>query len=198
MTYRFLPLLLGIAGCTEAGNFLPKVSFDRLEVREIDWTDIQTDFVFRVNNPNPVRVGVAAFDELTGTIDALIDFDGNPVHYVPRLRIRTLAGESIQGVTISDENLGDWILELLHAVSGMGGRGAVTLQAFLTPEGPVFSEINPRFGGGFPLAQEAGGRYPEWILQLLEGKAIPAKIGEYERGLHMTRYFSEEFTRRSS
>ena len=132
------------------------------------------------------------------TIDALIDFDGNPVHYVPRLRLRTLAGESIQGITISDEDLGDWILELLHAVARMGGRGAVTLQAFLTPEGPVFSEINPRFGGGFPLAQEAGGRYPEWILRLLEGKAIPAKIGEYEKGLRMTRYFSEEFTRHSS
>ena len=132
------------------------------------------------------------------TIDALIDLDGNPVHYVPRLRIRTLAGESIQGITIKDKDLGDWILELLHAVARMGGRGAMTLQAFLSPEGPVFSEINPRFGGGFPLAQEAGGHYPEWILQLLEGKSIPARIGEYEEGISMTRYFSEEFTRQPS
>ena len=60
MTCRFLPLLIAIGGCTEASDFLPKVSFDRLEVREIDWTDIQTDFVFRVDNPNPVRVGVAS------------------------------------------------------------------------------------------------------------------------------------------
>ncbi len=132
------------------------------------------------------------------TIDALIDFNGNPVHYVPRLRIRTLAGESIQGVTLSDENIGEWVQELLQAVARMGGRGAMTLQAFLAPEGPIFSEINPRFGGGFPLAQEAGGHYPEWILQLLEGKSIPARIGEYEEGVSMTRYFSEEFTRRPS
>ena len=25
-------------------------------------------------------------------------------------------------------------------------------------------EINPRFGGGFPLGYSAGGTFPEWIL----------------------------------
>ena len=129
------------------------------------------------------------------TIDALIDFDGNPIHYVPRLRVRTLAGESIQGVTIPDDDIRDWILKLLHAVAGLGGRGAMTLQAFLTARGPVFSEINPRFGGGFPLAQRAGGHYPEWLLQLLEGRPLKPRIGDYEKGLYMTRYYVEEFTR---
>ncbi len=131
------------------------------------------------------------------TIDALLDLQGRPLHYVPRERIRTLAGESIQGVTISDEPFRDWMLKLLGAVSDLGGIGPMTLQAFLTGEGdPVFSEINPRFGGGFPLAYAAGGEYPDWLLQMLEGKRLASRFGEYEVGLCMTRYYSEIFTGR--
>ena len=37
------------------------------------------------------------------TIDALLDLDGRPIHYVPRRRIRTLGGESIQGVTLEHD-----------------------------------------------------------------------------------------------
>ena len=42
-------------------------------------------------------------ERLTGpevTVDALLDLDGRPVHYVPRTRLKTLGGESIQGVTL--------------------------------------------------------------------------------------------------
>jgi carbamoyl-phosphate synthase large subunit len=132
------------------------------------------------------------------TIDALIDFSGEPIHYVPRLRLRTLGGESIQGVTISDQDIRDWVLELLRVVAELGGRGAMTLQAFLTPDGPVFSEVNPRFGGGFPLAHAAGGHYPQWIMQMLDGEKLAPRIGDYEVGLHMTRYYDEEFVRDAS
>lgn len=128
------------------------------------------------------------------TIDALLDLEGVPLHYVPRKRIRTVGGESIQGVTIPDEGFRDWMLKLLGAISDLGGIGPMTLQAFLAGEGdPVFSEVNPRFGGGFPLGHAAGGRYPEWILRMLDGERIAPRIGDYRRGLCMTRYYSEVF-----
>ncbi len=128
------------------------------------------------------------------TIDALIDLQGTPVHYVPRTRIRTIGGESIQGVTIADEALRDWVIECLEVVAKLGGRGPVTLQAFLTEKGPVLSEVNPRFGGGFPLTFAAGGEHPEWVLQMVEGKKIEPCFGKYQRNLHMTRYYVEHFT----
>ena len=59
--WMVLPLLLTM-GCVEAQNFIPKVKFDRLDVNELTWTDISTDFVFAVENPNPIKVGVAEFD----------------------------------------------------------------------------------------------------------------------------------------
>lgn len=136
-------------------------------------------------------------EELRGpeiTIDALLDLSGRPLHYVPRRRIRTLGGESIQGVTLPDNDLRDWLISVLHVISELGARGPVTLQAFLTERGPVLTEVNPRFGGGYPLAYAAGGKYPAWLLEMLQGQTVPERFGEYHVGLYMTRYSAEYFT----
>jgi carbamoyl-phosphate synthase large subunit len=135
-------------------------------------------------------------EELQGaeiTIDALIDFDGKPLHYVPRVRLRTLAGESIQGRTISDREIRHWLVKCLTVAADMGARGAITLQAFLNSNGPVLTEINPRFGGGFPLGHAAGAHYPEWILQLLEERTLQPRLGDYSPDVYMTRYYREHF-----
>lgn len=136
-------------------------------------------------------------EELSGpeiTIDALLDLDGTPLHYVPRIRLRTLAGESIQGVTIDDDDIREWLNNLLQVAAQLGAHGPITLQAFLTPRGPVLIEVNPRFGGGFPLAYAAGGHYPEWLLALLRGERLEPRIGQYQKKLYMTRYNVEYFT----
>ncbi len=143
--------------------------------------------------PDPV---VQAFlDAPEVTIDALLDLEGAPIHYVPRLRRRVLAGESIQGVTIPPDRLASWVESVLHELGRMGARGPMTIQAFLTDGEPTLSEVNPRFGGGVPLALAAGADYPEWILQMLEGRRVEPRLGQYEVGLYMTRYSTELFTR---
>jgi carbamoyl-phosphate synthase large subunit len=130
------------------------------------------------------------------TIDALLDLDGRPIHFVPRIRIKTLGGESIQGVTMDhDEGLETWIERVLGICSSLGAVGPLTIQAFLTPRGPVLSEVNPRFGGGFPLAMAAGGAYPAWLLDMVAGQPVEPRLREYEPGLYMTRYNVEIFTR---
>ena len=130
------------------------------------------------------------------TIDALLDLEGSPVHFVPRRRIRTLAGESIQGVTLGhDPDLEAWIVNVLEVCGSLGASGPLCLQAFLTERGPVLSEINARFGGGFPLGLAAGGNYPRWLLDMAEGVSVPSHLGVYEAGLFMTRYHVEHFTR---
>ncbi|MBE0449186.1 MAG: ATP-grasp domain-containing protein [Actinobacteria bacterium] len=143
--------------------------------------------------PNPIIQEEIRAPEIT--IDALLDLDGKPIHFVPRIRIRTLGGESIQGVTLPDEpELSEWLLQVLEIISSLGGRGPFTLQAFLTEGDPTLSEINPRFGGGFPLTLAAGGDYPEWIMQMLEGKDFLPRIGRYKENMYMTRYYAEIFS----
>jgi carbamoyl-phosphate synthase large subunit len=81
----------------------------------------------------------------------------------------------------------------LAVVSSLGGRGPVTLQAFLTAETPTLIEVNPRFGGGFPLTLKAGGNYPTWIVEMMTGAEVRPRLGEYRRGLFMTRALEETF-----
>ena len=130
------------------------------------------------------------------TIDALLDIQGEAIHYVPRLRMRTLGGESVQAMTLEhDASLESWIERVLRVCRRLGASGPLTIQAFLSPVGPVLSEINARFGGGFPLAHAAGAEYPAWLLDMAEGKSVPPRLREYESGLYMTRYNEERFTR---
>jgi carbamoyl-phosphate synthase large subunit len=130
------------------------------------------------------------------TIDALLDLDGRPIHYVPRRRIRTLAGESIQGVTLDhDRDLEAWIERLLEICESLGAAGPLCLQAFLTERGPVLSEVNARFGGGFPLGLAAGAAHAAWLLDMAHDIHVPSRLGDYEAGLYMTRYHVEIFTR---
>lgn len=136
-------------------------------------------------------------ERLTGpevTVDALLDLEGRPLHYVPRTRIKTLGGESIQGVTLPPDELGLWVERVLVACSDLGARGPVTLQFFRTGSGPVLIEVNPRFGGGFPLTRAAGGDYPAWVLDELAGSAPTVRFGDYRAGLYMTRHMVEHFT----
>ena len=79
------------------------------------------------------------------TVDALLDLTGEVIHqsaHPPQD-----GGESVQGVTMPDEPIRPWLLEVLGVISSLGGRGPVTIQAFLTPEEPTLIEVNPRLWG---------------------------------------------------
>lgn len=57
-----LPVISLSTGCEVLGEYLPTVAFERLDVQSVDWDGAQADFVFKVNNPNPVEVKLARFD----------------------------------------------------------------------------------------------------------------------------------------
>ncbi len=142
--------------------------------------------------PNPVVQEELIGDEVT--VDAFIAPDGRVMHYVPRKRIRTLAGESIVGVTCDDASLDKWCEQTLAVCATMGACWVITLQAFCTGERIILTEINPRFGGGIPLAFAAGGDYANMAYDLVNGKDVDACLGAYKRGLYFMRYMTEVFT----
>ena len=53
------------------------------------------------------------------------------------------------------------------------------------------TDVNPRFGGAFPLPLAAGSRYPELALALANGERPEPRVGDYRAGVTMTRFFSE-------
>jgi carbamoyl-phosphate synthase large subunit len=135
-------------------------------------------------------------EELDGTevtVDALFDMSGRLIHYVPRIRLKAIGGESVEGITIASDDIAPWIEAVLDTCARLGARGPLTLQYFAQPSGPHLTEVNARFGGGFPLTYRAGGRYPEWLLEHLHGLKLNPRIGDYAVGVRMTRYYLEIF-----
>jgi len=104
----------------------------------------------------------ASFDEYT--IDAYYDREGQLKCLVPRKRIEVRGGEVSKGVTHKNF-VYDYCLE--HFSKLAGARGCLTIQVFANlATGKILGiEINPRFGGGYPLTYQAGGNFPRWIIQ---------------------------------
>jgi carbamoyl-phosphate synthase large subunit len=129
------------------------------------------------------------------TLDLFVDFKGQVRCCVPRLRMETRAGEVSKGMTVRNLNIMAAGKQLVAALPG--AMGCITVQCFLTDEGQIkFIEINPRFGGGFPLSAEAGADFPRWLIELSLGRE-PADIGDsWQEDLVMLRYDDAIFVNR--
>ena len=124
------------------------------------------------------------------TLDAWVDFAGKVRSVVPRLRMETRAGEVSKGMTVKNLRL---IEKTKYVVESLPGAvGCITVQCFVTEQGDIkFTEINPRFGGGFPLSCAAGADFPKWILQDLLGQRNEEEWNNWKDGVVMLRYDEE-------
>ena len=123
------------------------------------------------------------------SIDVFCDLESRCLNAVPRTMIESKGGESIKGMTLADSEL----IEVGRSVSETVGLvGPANIQCFREPDGTHrITDINPRFGGAFPLPTAAGSRYPELALALAAGERPEPRLGDFRAGLYMTRFFSE-------
>jgi carbamoyl-phosphate synthase large subunit len=122
------------------------------------------------------------------SIDVFCDWDARCLNAIPRTMIESKGGESIKGETIKDWSLiefGRRVAETLEII------GPANIQCFRESDGLHYvTDINPRFGGGFPLPTASGSRYPELALALARGERPEPRLGEFREGVTMTRFFS--------
>ena len=98
-------------------------------------------------------------------------------------------GESIKGASIQDRELIEHGARVAEIV---GIKGPANVQCFREPDGSLpITDVNTRFGGGFPVPLAAGGRYPELALALARGERPSRGSATSRRASSMTRYFSE-------
>jgi carbamoyl-phosphate synthase large subunit len=123
------------------------------------------------------------------SVDVFCDLDGRCLNAIPRTMIESKGGESIKGMTIRDEQLIDVARDVAEKLKLVG---PANIQCFREEDGAHYiTDINPRFGGGFPLPLAAGGRYPELTLALARGERPEPRLGEFREGIVMTRFFSD-------
>jgi len=121
------------------------------------------------------------------TIDAYYDKHGSLRALVPRERLEVRAGEVSKGITRRNE-VYNYLLPRLKKIQG--ARGCLTLQVFSRRSDGAYAaiEINPRFGGGFPLSYSAGANFPGWLIdEYLLGQEV-SFCDQWEKNLLMLRY----------
>jgi carbamoyl-phosphate synthase large subunit len=122
------------------------------------------------------------------SIDVFCDLAGRCLNAIPRTMIESKGGESIKGMTIKDWELIDFGR---FVAEELGIRGPANIQCFRVADGRhEVTDVNPRFGGAFPLPRAAGSRYPELALALARGERPEPRLGDFREGILMTRFFS--------
>ncbi len=143
----------------------------------------------------PPAPGTIVQEQLFGeevTVNVFYDRGGGLLYAVPHRRQSVRSGEVSRGVTFAHDGLmaaAERIGTLLPGV-----WGPLCFQAMLREDGSFgIFEINARFGGGYPLAQEAGAMGVRYLLQDVLGEAL-VPVSKWREGISMIRYDQSVFT----
>ena len=120
--------------------------------------------------------------------DIYIDMiSGKCVSIFLKKKIKMRAGETDKSVSCRNDNL---FKQLATFVETVGYRGMIDIDLFYNEDEDTWylSEVNPRFGGGYPYAYECGVNFPRFIINNLEGRENPVRIGDYRDGIYMMKY----------
>ncbi|MCE9759434.1 ATP-grasp domain-containing protein [Citrobacter portucalensis] len=140
-----------------------------------------------LNNKNNMYMELIGKEYVEVTVDCYYSKLGELKCLVPRERIETRSGEVSKGVTRKGV-VYKYLLERLIKIPGV--VGCVTVQVFYNKTtGDVKGlEINPRFGGGYPLSYAAGANYPLYLLKEYISDQVIHFIDDWEADLLMLRY----------
>jgi carbamoyl-phosphate synthase large subunit len=100
-------------------------------------------------------------------------------------KIKMRAGETDKSVSVRNEELFRMISRFAEE---SGFRGMIDIDLFLNDGQWYLSEVNPRFGGGYPHAYACGVNFPAALIRNLEGQENPVTIGDYPEGICMMKY----------
>ena len=127
--------------------------------------------------------------------DCYIDMiSGKLVSVFLKRKLRMRAGETDKSVSVADEKLFGMIAAFTEKA---GFRGQIDIDLFRRGDEWIFSEINPRYGGGYPHAWACGVDMPSLYLSNLKGITNDVRLGGYPEGVVMMKY-SELATRQLS
>ena len=100
-------------------------------------------------------------------------------------KIKMRAGETDKAVSFKDEKL----FELIKKFVGEAGyEGQIDIDIFDINGEYYISEVNPRFGGGYPHAYECGADHVSMIVNNLEGNVNQENVGNYQEDVYMMKY----------
>lgn len=118
--------------------------------------------------------------------DVYIDaVSGEVVSVFTKKKLVMRAGETDKAVSFKDDRLFALIEDFAKR---SGWRWQIDIDLFDVDGTYYISEVNPRFGGGYPHAYECGCDHMTMILNNLGGVANASAVGKYEENVYMMKY----------
>ena len=118
--------------------------------------------------------------------DVYIDLiSGEVVSVFTKKKLKMRAGETDKAVSFKDERL---FMLIEKFVKKAGFRGQIDMDIFDINGEYYISEVNPRFGGGYPHAFECGVNHMTLIINNIRGNINNKNIGKYKEGVYMMKY----------
>lgn len=118
--------------------------------------------------------------------DVYIDMiSGEVVSIFTKKKLAMRAGETDKSVSFKDEKLFALIEKF---VLESGFRGQIDIDIFEIDGEYYISEVNPRFGGGYPHAYECGCDHMKLIVNNLNGKINSREMENYKENIFMMKY----------
>lgn len=125
--------------------------------------------------------------------DVYIDMVSHEVVSIfTKKKLKMRAGETDKAVSFKDEKL---FALIERFVKDAGYNGQIDIDIFDVNDEYYISEVNPRFGGGYPHAFESGADHMKLIINNLDGKVNECSIGEYNDDIYMMKYNEVMFKR---
>lgn len=118
--------------------------------------------------------------------DVYIDMiSGEIISIFTKKKIKMRAGETDKAESFKDDKLFALIEEF---VKEAGYRGQIDIDIFDIKGEYYISEVNPRFGGGYPHAYESGADHMQLIVNNLNAKVNACQVGIYQENTVMMKY----------
>ena len=100
-------------------------------------------------------------------------------------KIKMRAGETDKARSFKDKELFELISRLIEK---KGYQYMIDMDIFKIGNDYYISEINPRFGGGYPHAYKSGVKFTKFVINSINNVENQNHIGEYEENIYMMKY----------
>ncbi len=166
----------------------PKKGFgsaDLFKANNLD--ELEVFFNYR---PSMVIQEFAAGEEYS--FDILHNLNSEVVKVYCKKKMAMRSGETDKAIMLKDKKLIDFGLKL---GSLFDNKGPMDVDFFMTSEGEVkVLEINPRFGGGYPISHAAGANFPSAMIGMLKGEKYSFEYPDYNSSVVMMKDYDFRFT----
>ena len=119
-------------------------------------------------------------------VDVFSNSNLKPVSVFIKRKIKMRAGETDKAITVCDNKMIEFINNLVKKL-GLYGPGDIDL--FKRGNEYIVMEINPRFGGGYPMSHAVGAEFPEKIIKLVNGEPLEPDLIRYPNNVVMMKQY---------